>query len=539
MPTVDIIIRMIDQTGSASNSTIAKMKKMATELATVTAVVVGVGLAMKKAFALGKEGAMLEFTTTKFDRLAQSIGTTSDVLLRDLKKATGGIYSDMELMASATDFAALGLAKTHDEAVRLAAVSGGLNMNMNQLVLTLTNMTTMRFDALGVSVDGFKEKVAELEKQGYSTNDAFKEAFLQQAEMQLGKVGNAADTTLGVYMRFEAQLEDSTDAMKKNAGEGLAPLVGWLTDTMQAEERARTVLMAVNKDLYNQYQLLHQLTPEMQKIINEYTRAEQYGLAWEKVLQSNGTVITEVTVDLETLTETNRAFLSTLGQVQSAEEKYNDTTNSLTEERMKLEEEKQKLLNQGWWEQSEKILEINDKLEENSQKAQENADEHELANRRIILGLLERKLMQDGILDDKELQWLLEKGVAWGVYTDTIVTETKAAIDEANRLIDGLITEKTFTLSLNAMYGNYGDAARPSGAGSRRAHGGPVNANQPYMVGELGPELFAPSTSGSIVPNDRLPDRSQNNADIVRAIQSTKLNERKLARIIKTAVQRE
>lgn len=34
-----------------------------------------------------------------------------------------------------------------------------------------------------------------------------------------------------------------------------------------------------------------------------------------------------------------------------------------------------------------------------------------------------------------------------------------------------------------------------------RASGGPVFANSPYMVGENGPELFIPRTSGSIVPN--------------------------------------
>ena len=34
-----------------------------------------------------------------------------------------------------------------------------------------------------------------------------------------------------------------------------------------------------------------------------------------------------------------------------------------------------------------------------------------------------------------------------------------------------------------------------------RAEGGPVNAGSPYMVGEKGPELFVPHSSGSIVPN--------------------------------------
>lgn len=37
-----------------------------------------------------------------------------------------------------------------------------------------------------------------------------------------------------------------------------------------------------------------------------------------------------------------------------------------------------------------------------------------------------------------------------------------------------------------------------------RAMGGPVNANQKYLVGEKGPELFVPRSNGNIVPNHKL-----------------------------------
>lgn len=37
-----------------------------------------------------------------------------------------------------------------------------------------------------------------------------------------------------------------------------------------------------------------------------------------------------------------------------------------------------------------------------------------------------------------------------------------------------------------------------------KANGGPVNSNQPYIVGEKGPELFVPKSSGTIVPNNAL-----------------------------------
>jgi len=46
-----------------------------------------------------------------------------------------------------------------------------------------------------------------------------------------------------------------------------------------------------------------------------------------------------------------------------------------------------------------------------------------------------------------------------------------------------------------------------------KANGGPVSASTPYMVGERGPELFVPSTGGSIVPNEALSRYNGGNSD--------------------------
>jgi hypothetical protein len=37
--------------------------------------------------------------------------------------------------------------------------------------------------------------------------------------------------------------------------------------------------------------------------------------------------------------------------------------------------------------------------------------------------------------------------------------------------------------------------------GGGRANGGPVSRGTSYVVGERGPELFVPNTSGKIIPN--------------------------------------
>ena len=126
-------------------------------------------------------------------------------------------------MAGAGDLMSLGLSKTQDQTVRLSKVIAGLGMDMNQLVLTMSNQTTMRFDQLGVSVDGFEEKVRVLIAAGMDANDAFNEAFLQQAEEQLEKVGNKADETIGTFQRFEAMIGNNKDSVMEWVGNGIEP----------------------------------------------------------------------------------------------------------------------------------------------------------------------------------------------------------------------------------------------------------------------------------------------------------------------------
>jgi hypothetical protein len=186
--------------------------------------------ALKKIYDTAREGAALEYAETKFDNLASSINTTADALLYDLHDATRGMYSDAQLIQSAGDFMSLGLAKTHDEVVRLSTVASALDMNMNQLVLTLTNKTTMRFDALGVSTDGFSKRLKALEDQGYSTDEAFTEAFLQQAEAQIAKVGEAADEDIGTFKRLEAGAANLKDEFRRVSEKAVIPLVEDLAD---------------------------------------------------------------------------------------------------------------------------------------------------------------------------------------------------------------------------------------------------------------------------------------------------------------------
>lgn len=184
--------------------------------ATIAAAAIGVvAVSAREAYEALERGAGLELTTQRFDRLALSIGTTGDALRQELAPATAGIISNARQMALVTDLVALGLANTSDQAVRLARVATELNQDVGELSLALVNQTTRRFDQLGVSAVGFAERLEALKAQGLDTQEAFTEAFLQQAEEQIERVGGVSGTAAGDLLRLEAAASNLGDAFDR------------------------------------------------------------------------------------------------------------------------------------------------------------------------------------------------------------------------------------------------------------------------------------------------------------------------------------
>ena len=63
----------------------------------------------------------------------------------------------------------------------------------------------------------------------------------------------------------------------------------------------------------------------------------------------------------------------------------------------------------------------------------------------------------------------------------------------------------SFTAGLGTGLPLFGDYTGLSGNPFKGlANGGPATANSPYIVGERGPELFVPNSSGNVIPNDAL-----------------------------------
>ena len=89
------------------------------------------------------------------------------------------------------------------------------------------------------------------------------------------------------------------------------------------------------------------------------------------------------------------------------------------------------------------------------------------------------------------------KDLARSIIQDLIAIQMKAAV---MRFLGGMFNPAA---SWNGANDGWFQNVYMAGA-TPRATGGPVSAGSPYMVGERGPELFMPSGSGTIIPNNQM-----------------------------------
>ena len=82
--------------------------------------------------------------------------------------------------------------------------------------------------------------------------------------------------------------------------------------------------------------------------------------------------------------------------------------------------------------------------------------------------------------------------------------------DDFKRMIDRMVAQALAAKLVQALFGpdfattGMGGGLFGSLFGGARANGGPVQAGKAYLVGERGPEILMPNTSGTIIPNHQL-----------------------------------
>ena len=203
----------------------------------------------------------------------------------------------------------------------------------------------------------------------------------------------------------------------------------------------------------------------------------------------------------------------------------------MLEEKETLQIERQKLINQGWSEQSQKVKDLDANI------AGIDASMAELADR-VTLDMFQATIAVGGVTQAElgaymqmaiDMGYMSEEGAkaAMKAYGNAIETINGLEIDEktGNVTVDATAAFATFDLleqyvlldkeqrvfvrTYYETYGNYDpyeNYTGPTYGEGTRASGGDVIGGTPYIVGERGPELFVPNANGQIIPNNELSD---------------------------------
>ena len=487
---LDIIIRTIKE-GGADKETVkglVAVKQSIQQAAAVGASLVAAGYAIKTAFD-ATVGTMVSYAEQVRDvqRATQLSAEESSRLIQytdDMGISYETLAKAIKSSADSTDFSIEGLA------------------NASDAYLKITDANERAAYAQKLYGKAWVDMVGVLEKGGSAIRSAANEingsliltqkAVDQAREYEIA-VDNLGDSWQGLKVAIGSEALPAVNAMLVAMQKNIDAGITW-RDAIAPVAMFDNIMALVDAH--------KELSPEVDSATTSYTAWAASIVASNVSTDGMNAALAEQADNLKDISATNMQLLGLTGQMQSADNTYQENLRALAEERTEIEANRALAISQGWYEGSDLIKGYDAALLENNKKSAENAAQHDMDSKTIILGLLEQKLAQDG-LTTQELEYLLEKGEAWGIYSEKVVQEAKNAMREVDILssqINDIPSEKTVSIMVT---GSGMDTYLVGGATGvrKRAGGGPVVANQTYIVGEEGPEVFIPNQGGMIIPN--------------------------------------
>jgi hypothetical protein len=403
----------------------------------------------------------------------------------------------------------------------------------------------MRFDALGVSVDGFKEKVKALEDAGMSANDAFKEAFLQQAEGQIAKVGSIAETSAGKLKMMESAFANLGDAIKLQLATtfaGLAPVMTEIADSMTENIRVGQDY----KDTMNAIQNLMKTglvtDTQYKELLREMgvhsgmgaITAQQHQIALDFLNEAMG----NATTGAQDLADANDHSTQSTNRMTEAAIAYQERLSQWREELYQTAEALRtdladayiqvSIAEQGWREGVSGDLA--GRLADDYKNNKISLDQYKASLGLLdsVYGTANLAALEFSLGLDELYKTLKEdpEGFAEAAKAfESMFMPLDAAVQASMGLVGNLqaqlsALERTYNAKVNIVIATYGagvggnlgdlggdlgDLGLPGGGSGvtpgLQAMGGYELAGQPYIVGEAGPELFIPDTNGRVYSN--------------------------------------
>lgn len=141
------------------------------------------------------------------------------------------------------------------------------------------------------------------------------------------------------------------------------------------------------------------------------------------------------------------------------------------------------------------------------EKIDEILPEVEVTGKREIIPGAQEKLTQLTVFAEEAARQMQQSFAAFlfDPFQDGLRGMLKGFVDMIRQMLAQIISQQLLVAFFSMFTGGTGFLANFSKAAissiQGRASGGSVSAGRPYIVGERGPELFVPGSSGGIVPN--------------------------------------
>jgi len=375
--------------------------------------------------------------------------------------------------------------------------------------------TKFLYDNFGKSGSNF----AEIMKQG---GDA-----ILKANDAISKNLVLTDQQLQKAREYEKQVDNLSDAwlgFKVAAGNEALPYVTNALDSFNKKVEDTSLAWAAFSFGFDDIaKIFIDTNKDMELSVERVDKGERDNITTVEDLSDANS---DLALSAEEITKANKDYLSTIGQVTKEIDSYKEKESDLQSQHSELLDEKQKLLDQGWWAESDAVQAVNDKLKENEDAQAANAEAFDLATKTRMLSMLQEQLAVDG-LDQKESDFLLKQGVKWGIYSQEAV-DAMAAVQ---RQVDAMERNIDININVHTNYSEAGQAALTTQLAGEKGYVPPKRQNAKggtYMIPmSWGNENFPIGNSDTASGGELIsitPKGQNQNKDIVDAIYATRIN---------------
>lgn len=459
----------------------------------VTSALQGVAGAMGKIASLAVAGAVSKYTwelvqvgvaSGRAERALEALsGGRVDEYITALSDATGGAISRLDAMSVSSRFLSMGLADNASEAAeltRIAATLGGVFQNLSpgeaaeQFAVMLANMSVERLDTFGISSAQVRLRIEELQAAtpGLTREMAFLQATMEIGTATANQFGDILNDAGGGIATVQADIADLRASLGSLLAQGLGPAISEVADVTSGAAQAAVTLGDLGDVVRDQQAIWARQSATFQEF--QMRQAEWF----------NGLSFAE------------QAVVALSGSLIGLERGYNRLRAAIAPTAAEMAE----LSNEA------RRFGVN---ASNAGDAAANAMDDaaarvaELTETPADVTITTNSLQaQNEISNVSEALRFMPHNVPVKITGNFLDAYKQAA---SVRAMLGSISGTygaNIVVTTTGMPAGAGSTPGPGGAVVPQAAGGSLSAGQTALVGEHGPEIFIPSSSGYTVPNN-------------------------------------